>query len=400
MKRIIMVVMCLICGVAKAVTPQIRNVKAFQQYPWGGKIYISYEVFGDVPTNAFPVIVAKDKDLGLSYKATALSGDLGIENGRHRLIWDVMAQGLLIDSSKVSFSVEIHVPDYLIIDLSGGKDATSYPVTYMCEPPSGGFNVEAYKTTKLVLRCIEPGSFVMGYRDSEVNPLHAVTITKPFYCGIFEMTQKQYELVTGRNDTGWDAEDPHVIFDHSTHIGDTLPMMGFAWYNRIRGSLKGTKWPLTSEVDSTSFMGKLRARTGLNFDLPTEAQWEYACRGRTTSLYNNGGNTEDDLKLLGFYSGNGGGNGYAVVGSYEPNAYGLYDMHGNVSEWCLDWYSNILPNNVIDPQGPTSGTHRVVRGGSGGDSASGCTSFSRSSYEPSLLPQSAIGFRLVLTLGN
>ncbi len=107
-------------------------------------------------------------------------------------------------------------------------------------------------------------------------------------------------------------------------------------YNDIRGSSAGANWPVSSAVDATSFLGKLRAKTNLNgFDLPMEAQWEYARRAGTTSTYNNGGDTEDDLKTLGRYSGNqsdgrGGYTQHTAVGSYAPNGWGLYDMHGNV----------------------------------------------------------------------
>ena len=267
---------------------------------------------------------------------------------------------------------------YLVVDFSSGPSASSYPVTYLAEPPSGSFNTDEYKTTKLVLRRLEPGPV----------PTRDATITKPFYVGLFEVTQAQYSLVMGINP--------------SFYSGDTRPVE-YVSYKVIRGSSMGAQWPVSNAVDSDSFLGKLRARTGLDFDLPTEAQWEYACRAETTSDYNNGGNTENDLKLLGRYSGDktdgkgGCTDAHTVVGSYLPNAWGLYDMHGNVSEWCLDWSGGSLSGN--DPVGSSSGSGRVLRGGDFSNSWLLCTSFVRNYFTP-VYSTAYYGFRLVRTLSE
>ena len=253
---------------------------------------------------------------------------------------------------------------YLVVILSAG--AKKYPVSYLNDVPRGGWTGE-YKTTKLVLRRIEAGSFIMG--ENQMNELHRVTLTKPFYCGVFEVTQKQYELVTGSNPSKFN--------------GDARPVESVS-YDMIRGKGEGAKWPASSAVDPDSFMGKLRARTGIDgFDLPTEAQWEYACRAGTTSAYNNGGDKEEDLLKLGRFTlnqevrgwkeddatfarhmpdGRGGQlSHHTAVGAYEPNAWGLYDMHGNVWEWCLDWNSELAYGK--DPVGSSSYNGRVLRGG-------------------------------------
>ena len=281
---------------------------------------------------------------------------------------------------------------YCVVDLSGGASAKSYPVSYLSAVPTGGWRDE-HKTTKLVLRRIEAGSFIMG--KNQTTKSHSVTLTKPFYIGVFEITQNQWKLVMGSNP--------------SYYKGDTRPVDRVS-YNSIRGSSAGSKWPSSSAVDATSFLGKLRAKTGLNgFDLPTEAQWEYACRAGTTSEFNNGGDTEEDLKTLGRYWGNrldgrGGYTGaHTAVGSYEPNAWGLYDMHGNVLEWCLDWRGSL--SYGIDPVGSTFVDVRVVRGGSWDyDYESDfCTSSYRDDDDPSSADygdESDYGFRLVCTLGT
>jgi len=169
--------------------------------------------------------------------------------------------------------------------------------------------------------------------------------------------------------------------------------------------VRGGTWPSGSPT-GTTFMGKLRTKTGLAFDLPTEAQWEYACRAGTTKALNNNTDLENveqdsNMGVLSRYWYNGGSThasdpvngGTAEVGSYQANNWGLYDMHGNVYEWCLDWYNDYLWVQT-DPGGPISGLSRVRRGGSWGNNSKRC----RSAYRFSLKPDIANdinGFRLV-----
>ncbi len=260
---------------------------------------------------------------------------------------------------------------YCVIDLSAGANASSYPVTYLAAPPSGGFNVDAYKTTKLVLKRIESGSFMMG---ESVN----VTLTKPFFIGLFEVTQKQFQLVTGSNP--------------SNFSGDKRPVE-YMSYNIIRGSTNGAKWPESNAVDSSSFLGKLRTRTGLDFDLPTEAQWEYACRAGTTTTYSYGDSANGNYM---WYDSNASSQTHDV-GTKQPNPWGLYDMHGNVWEWCLDWSGTL--SGGTDPKGNSSGTIRILRGGSWENRDSWCSSSYRYAGYPSAKTD-RYGFRLARTLNQ
>ena len=288
--------------------------------------------------------------------------------------------GLVASATSPQTSVSyVTYHSYCVVDLSVGANAANYPVSYTSEQPVGGFNTDEYKTTKLVLHLINPGSFKMcGQYD--------VTLSKPFYCGLFEVTQKQYELVTGSNP--------------SSYKGDMRPVECVSW-DTIRGTYN---WPESLDVDANSFVGRIQSRTGLAFDLPTEAQWEYACRAGTTSTYNNGGDTEDDLKLLGRYSGNqsdgkGGYSQHTTVGLYCPNAWGLYDMHGNVAEFCLDGYGS-LQSGVTDPKGSApGGWARVYRGGYWSAGSGGCTSSHRMYYDPGI-GHYIFGFRLVRALSS
>jgi formylglycine-generating enzyme required for sulfatase activity len=283
---------------------------------------------------------------------------------------------------------------YLVVDVSAGPDAASYPVTYLEGVPAGGWTDE-FKTTKIVLRRIEAGTFTMGSPPGELGHWdghenqHQVALTQDFYVGVFEVTQRQWELVMG---------DRPSRFTQGAWEKRPVEQVS---YDDIRGASAGAGWPANDSVDATSFLGKLRARTGVTFDLPTEAQWEYACRAGTTTALNSGKNLTNTVQCpnmaeVGRYTFNGGqdyvtdpvGGGTAVVGSYQPNAWGLYDMHGNVWEKCRDWWTgtaDFASTPVTDPAGPPAGYEgaRVCRGGGCLEVyTSYCRSASRYGYTP------------------
>ena len=307
--------------------------------------------------------------------------------------------------------------DYLVVDLSAGPTASNYPVSYLSSVPSGGWTDE-YKTTKLVLRRIPAGMFTMGSPTNELGresdeTQHQVTLTKDFYIGVFEVTQKQWERVMGNwpsyfnNTTNRDSRPVEQVSYYEIRE-NPLPEFDF-WR---KGSAISPNWPQSSQVHADSFMGKLRAKTGHpGFDLPTESQWEYACRAGTGTALNSCKNLTDidecpSMAEVGRYWYNGGA-GYtqsgdtsvatAKVGSYLPNQWGLYDMHGNVWEWCSDWYGT-YPGTVTDPGGAASGSYRVLRGGSWySNRARRCRSAYRNYNCPSRRAYS-YGFRLSRTL--
>lgn len=258
---------------------------------------------------------------------------------------------------------------YLVIDLSDGANASRYPVRSTDELPN--LRGIASHTTELWLRRIKAGRFMMGSPDKELEK-HLVTLTRDYYIGVFPCTQRQYVLVMGHNPSHFKGNDRPVEC---------------VSYDALRGTDLGSKWPSGSGVDADSFFGLIQARTGLPFDLPTEAEWEYACRAGTMTALNSGYNlTSPDrcpnLNAIGWYYGNADGITHPV-GQKQPNAWGLYDMHGNVSEWCLDWYGDYPMAGVTDPLGATADGDRVLRGGNWCSSTRFCSAYYRNFGKPS-----------------
>ncbi len=236
---------------------------------------------------------------------------------------------------------------------------------------------------------IPPGTFFMGSPANENErstdeTQHSVTLTKGFYMAKNLVTQGQYIAVVGSNP--------------SSFVGNVnRPVENVSWY------------------DATNYCAKLTAAeqvagrlpVGWVYRLPTEAEWEYACRAGTKTAFNVGpdlrsgmANFDATREYIGTTGSVTNSIGVALrmttaVGSYPPNAWGLYDMHGNLGEWCWDWYGAYPIGSVIDPGGPSSGSYRLVRGGSFGSFATNCRSARRFIIEPGVI-RDDIGFRPVL----
>ncbi|WP_349999116.1 formylglycine-generating enzyme family protein [Stenotrophomonas lacuserhaii] len=233
---------------------------------------------------------------------------------------------------------------------------------------------------------IPAGSYRMGSPDSDgearafEKPQHRVTLSRSFYLGRFEVTQAQWEAVMGSNPYTQDRSNPYY----------NLPGMA----ERITRP----EHPATvSWNDAEAFIAHLNAREGQQrYRLPTEAEWEYAARAGTTTIYSFG----DDARQLvphAWFGEDFQRGGTHPVGQKAPNPWGLYDIHGNAWEWVQDWYD---PNYYarspeVDPQGPDSGTKRVVRGGSWHVTATSWRTAFRRDYEPDYRGIS-IGFRVLM----
>jgi len=224
----------------------------------------------------------------------------------------------------------------------------------------------------LEMAYIRPGTFTMGSpasesgRSSDEGPQTQVTLTEGYWLGKTEVTQAQWEAL--------------MESIPSKFMGPDRPVEQVFWSDAMEFCRK-----LTERERSAG-----RLPEGYEYTLPTEAQWEYACRAGTTGQYGGDGNLDD----MGWYRQNSG-NTTHPVGQKQANAWGLYDMHGNVWEWCLDWYGNYPGGSVRDPTGPASGTGRVGRGGGWGSYAIGCRSAFRSGGV-SGYRFNGLGFRLAL----
>ena len=193
------------------------------------------------------------------------------------------------------------------------------------------------------------------------KPAHEVTLTKPYYMAKFLATQEQYQQVMGSNP--------------SNFKGPNLPVETVSW------------------DDAQDFCKKVSVKAGLSVRLPTDAEWEFACRAGTTTTYYSG-DADADLGRAAWYGANSGGKTHPV-GQKEPNAFGLYDMLGNVWEWCQDWYGEYRPEAAVNPQGRPQGEYRVLRGGSWYDDPWFCRSAVRYGFTPGFR-YVGIGFRLVV----
>jgi formylglycine-generating enzyme required for sulfatase activity len=369
---------------------------------------------------------------------TRLSGDVSVvvQPGANRhIVWNAGADwpehSVTNARARVTAWSTNAPPLYCAVDVTAGAAAATYPVYYYpgAETVPGGVTNDAYKTNLILMRRVGPTGgegFWMGSPTSESlrngarETQRRVWLTKSYYVGVYEVTQGQWEQVMG-NVRSWPA------YWNNNDYKLTRPVERVSYWD-IRENPAGNgsddpavDWPANDAVTANSFMGRMRARTGiLGFDLPTDAQWEYACRAGTAGALNDGTvnitNVTSDARLdaLGRYAWNGGKiggtadpvqgctteNATAKVGSYVPNAWGLYDMHGNVWEWCLDWYVEGLGTDAVeDPRGPESspGSSRVTRGGSWNYSASHCRSAYRNDYGSSSRYNN-IGFRLFRTL--
>ena len=409
-KSALMLVVLAVASASVFADVTVTSVTAQQAWPFKRSVVINYTLTSDTQS-ALPVFAVdfygtfddgettfKLNEHGTLEKDGA-SGVL-FSAGTHKVIWNP-ASDLNIKSSNLKIKVEAEEvtseSTYLVVDLSGGTSASSFPVSYLYSVPEGGWSDE-YKTTKLVLRLVQPGTFTMGSpstetgRDTSANGeiQHDVTLTKPYYVGIFETTQRQYELIKGTNPA-------------DLNIGPKYPVEQVS-YDMIRGNDQGANWPANNNVDSTSFMGVLRAKTGLPFDLPTEAPWEYACRATTTPALNSGKDLTNasvcpNMAEVGRYTHNtndGKGNNFVEPGQYLVNNWGIFDMHGNLAELCLDYYADYSGSAAVtDPKGPSTGTLRVKRGGSWQDIASECRSARRVGVDSNFHNQGT-GFRVVV----
>jgi formylglycine-generating enzyme required for sulfatase activity len=393
MKNIVMTIVS--AGIAAAsAAPSVDGVE-LSFSPSTGKAEVTYTLSGGPAIVTFDVLTN-----GVSVGASEYAGAWGdvwkqVADGQGSFFW--RPQGTLggreLTAQDGTLTVEVKAwplddpPKWLVASLSTSSNVFYYTDAALVP---GGIRADRYRCDWLVMRRIPAAGVTwrMGLPHTSTAArnrdfTHAVTLSRDYYMAIYAMTCEQTVQVS--------ATDVSSLTDDTAPY---KPSVSFKWTD-----CRGKNWPSDGhDVTEGSLFGLLRARTGLELDYPTDAQWEYACRAGTGSTWNNGAETAAaGLDLLGWYKTNTAsapyGSGPQKVGTLEPNAWDLYDMHGNSWEFTLDWNINDLTNEPeLDPKGAdaVSGV-KVVRGGVYYQSASYLTSFHRNNQSAS----SAAAIRLV-----
>lgn len=386
----------------------------------------------DFQTNTLPHAAGAWVSIGAS-NFVSVTGDVNrviaktTGSERRRILWPARTDWPDVRIHDGSFravvtaSSKLDPPDYLVIDLS--QKSNCWYFTSADALPWGPITNKIYKDRFLPMKRIRARGrvWLMGStplcksknsitRTSE--DAHRVMLTRDYYIAVYPTTRAQRNLVDG-----------------TTYDADRARLPAQATWNILRGdaTTDGNNWPTfladgtldyetSHKVSPTSLVASYRSFTGFDgLDLPTEAQWEYACRGTDRTEYVITGERPNDASNLNVAARNSGNkntadceglvNGRATVGSYPANGFGLYDMLGNIFEWCLDRYENWATCNnggpldtsrvIVDPAGPSTGTYRDARGG---DNSSGANYMYITLRAFSYAPSTEIGFRLVMDI--
>ena len=316
--------------------------------PFGADVYVDGKKLGQSP-RVFNGLLVGNHQVEVRKDGYATDRkSVSISEGQTASITGTLASNAVASSSSNTLGYSSASSS-----MSSGSNTISIPV-------KNGISIDMVK--------VEAGTFMMGatseMKDPYDNekPVHQVTLTNDYYMGMYEVPQALWEAVMGSNP--------------SEYKGDNLPVEMVSWN------------------DCQEFISKLNSLTGRKFRLPTEAEWEYAARGGKKSRgYQYSGNS--NISDVAWYDGNRGSKPHPV-GTKQANELGIYDMSGNVYEWCSDWYGSYSSSSQTNPTGADSGSGRVVRGGSWYDFAWGC----RLSYRGSITPfyrGNDLGLRLALS---
>jgi len=344
-------------------------------------------------TTLGPPVLTTSVVTKIAYTTASLGGNIthvGAPEYSERGVCYATSQSPTIDNNKTivpgtetgSFSIEVN---------NLMSNTTYYVRAYTIQSEVPVYGVQVSFTTDIhpgepVIVSVQGGTFMMGSPEgignSSERPQHQITLSD-FGIGKYEVTQAQWKAVMDSNP--------------SEFKGDNHPVEMVSW-NDIVGTTGESMEINGIRYREDGFIYKLNELTGKNYRLPTEAEWEYVARGGNQSeryLYSGSNN----IDVVAWYDGNNSPYGSKPVGTKAPNELGIYDMSGNVFEWCSDWYSDtyysVSPQN--NPMGPSSGSYRVIRGGSWNYDATNCRVANRF-YNYSVYRIDDLGFRLVLSL--
>ena len=408
--------LALACASASALT--VTDVAARQRWPWNSLVDVDFTIGGAGAGDAFAIDITATCDGGTkTLRAKTFASEPIGKTGSNRLVWnfgadypDFKAEDLQVTVTATPFSDS--TPVYLVVDLSAGANAESYAVRYTTTAPEHTAGVaDPCKTSELWLKRVKAGTIAMGGSkySTDYNAPHTCTLTNDFYLGIFSITQTQWENV------GYAPESTLSVFTNAAYRA-TRPADSL----RYQWVYYSFDWPNSDVLSTDCFLKRLRDRTGLNFSLPTEWQWEYACRaGSTEARYPNAqfrcsNSTPNPTTDYEYYDEQGMwgpeyGTGY--VDEYPANPWGFYGMLGNVWEWCI----NLRPNPslatgdiVVEPVGGAStgdsniagNRTRVTKGGCWAQKNTYSCSFSLRAQDPwsNKFNPSTYGARVCLTI--
>ena len=373
----------------------------FDKYPWvyshkeQGWIYLSVhggKMYAYRPSNkTWREFSVTDSSTDLTSPVLTLAGITSITHSAGMPFVDPgyeahdVTDGNLTANVTVTGTVDVnsagtYVLTYSVADVAGNQAIATRTVTV-----SGNRSVDLNASVAMDMLWVSPGTFTMGSPTSEAGRTssetqHDVTLTKGFYLGKYEVTQAQYEAVMTGNPNGLSATP-------SQFSGGNRPVEKVSWNQ------------------AQVFLTLLNARQAANlpagwaYVLPTESQWEYACRAGTTTAYSWGNDinpSQANYNWDGEWIAGNDSKETVNVGQFPPNPWGFYDMHGNAWEWTADWYQSTYPtgNPVVDPTGPESGSWKVLRGGSWAHGGEDLRSAGRYNYTPSGFYFN-LGFRVV-----
>ncbi|MBR3922060.1 MAG: SUMF1/EgtB/PvdO family nonheme iron enzyme, partial [Kiritimatiellae bacterium] len=340
--------------------PSVTITSVTQNFPWNGKVNIAYTVSGAEGEGSWAVSFTGKTGEGESFSLRTFAETPSAVNGSHVAVWDSAADGAqfsggqaFVASAKLGRSDVTYDGEYMVIDVSGGREATSYPVSFAEASSTAAFNTDEYKTGKIVLKKVKAGTFLMGSPEDEEGrnkslynyptggpeTQHYVKFEKDFYFSVFPVTCCQFTNVVAYAVEPWSA--------------DTCKPVNKQSYTDLR--VDGGFFDVVNK--KVSFDGSLL--TG--FHLPTESQWEYVCRAGTTTPYYFGESGDDFATYCGKW-----GTYAKVVGTLPANPWGFYDMLGGNFMMCQDrqgeYPLGTQDNPAVDPVHGNDTGYAIRRG--------------------------------------